>query len=100
MPCGFASRAERIRLGKAKAPKRILASPVMVPRNYIPGVSSQFREEQHSPRQPASDEASVSRRGGDAVERQRRSTAQPSPQLRTCKSSGASRYYDTNLRLG
>jgi len=76
-----------------------MASPVMVRRNYIPGVSSQFREQQHRTCPPAPDEASVSRWGGDAVEGQRRSTAQPSPQPRTCKSSGASWQYDTNLRL-
>jgi hypothetical protein len=53
----------------------------MVSRNHIPGVSSQFREEQHNPCPPASEEAPVSHWRGDAVGKQRISTAQPSPQL-------------------
>jgi len=71
----------------------------MVSRNYIPGASRQFREAPHTPWQPA-DEPAVSHWRGDAVGRQSISTAQPSPQLPAWKSGGgASRYYDTNLRL-
>jgi hypothetical protein len=71
----------------------------MASRNYIPRGSRWFRGDQHIPWQPASPEAAVSHRGGDAVERQKISTAQSSPQLRRCKSGAASCYRDVNMHL-